>query len=76
MATPREILPFELDQSFLSSEIDRLINSARIRIEQQRIHLSLLRGNINPERTRARRDLKAMLEGCARLRSIRKQLTG
>ena len=74
MATPREILPFEFDQNFLSSEIDRLISSARIRIEQQRIHLSELHGNI-AERTRARRDLKGMIEGCARLRSIRKQPT-
>jgi hypothetical protein len=66
--------PIEFHQDVLSSEIDRLINSARIRIEQQRIHLSLLRGNINPERTRARRELKGMLEGCRRLRSIREQL--
>ena len=75
MATPRENLPVEFHRDTVSSEIDRLINSARIRIEQQRIHLSELRGNINPERTRARRDLKTMLEGCKELRAIRRQLT-
>jgi hypothetical protein len=75
MATPREIPPVKFHGDTVSSEIDRLINSARIRIEQQRIHLSLLRGNINPERTRARRDLRDMIEGCERLRSIRRQLT-
>ena len=58
MATLREVPPVEFDQAFLSSEIDHLINSAHMRIEQQRIHLSLLGGNINPERTRARRDLQ------------------
>ena len=73
MATPKENLPNEFNGDFLDSEIDRLFTSARIRVEQQRIHIQELAGNL-PERTRARHQLKSMLERCKELRAIRKKL--
>ena len=73
MATPKEILPHEFNQDFLGSEIDRLINSTNIRVGQQRIHMQELSGNI-AERTRARFELKTMIERCKELRAIRKQI--
>ena len=42
MAIAENTLPIQLDRDFFDSEIDRLIHSAKNRIEQQRIHLKEL----------------------------------
>ena len=62
MAAQKEILPVAFDQDFVISELDRLINSAKLRVKQQRIHIQELAGNI-AERTRASHDLKTMIAG-------------
>ena len=74
MAIAEDIQPTQLDRDFFDSEIDRLIHSAKNRIEQQRIHLKELRGN-TAEIRRARHDLKAMIEGCEKLQVVRRQLS-
>ena len=72
-ALAEDTLPVQLDRDFSDSEIDLLINSAENRIEQQRIHLKELKGNA-AEIRRARQELKAMIEACDKLQSVRRQL--
>jgi predicted transcriptional regulator len=74
MVITENTLPIQLDRDFFDSEIDRLIHSAKNRIEQQRIHLKELRGNAAEIRG-ARHELKAMIEGCEKLQVVRRQLS-
>jgi hypothetical protein len=62
----------EVDADFLTSEIHRLLFSAKLRIEQQRIHIAELSGSI-AERTRARHELRAMVEMYEKLDAYRRR---
>jgi hypothetical protein len=53
---------------FLASEVDRLVNSARTRIEQQRIHVRELARH-GTERAKARHELKLMRAAYRTLRA-------
>jgi hypothetical protein len=47
----------EVDADVLTAEINRLVYSAKLRIEQQRIHIQELSGSIT-ERTKAEHELR------------------
>jgi hypothetical protein len=73
MATPKESIL--VNPNHVGSEIDRLIASAKLRAEHQRIHIRELAGNL-AERTRARGQLKAMIQVRKKLRAIKRQFEG
>jgi|EndMetStandDraft_5_1072996.scaffolds.fasta_scaffold740882_2 hypothetical protein len=57
---------------FLTYEVERLIQSAKVRLEQQLIHIAELRRD-TAERAKAERELKLMQAGLDRLRERKKQ---
>jgi hypothetical protein len=73
MTAVAQIGQADLSGEFIADEFDRLINSAKIRMEQQEIHVRELSGNI-AEQARARHQLKDMLAGYRRLIGLRDQL--
>ena len=72
MAKQAEDQAAEVNADVLIAEINRLVCSAKLRIEQQRIHIQELSGNI-AQRTRAKHELRAMLERYEKLQVYQKQ---
>ena len=70
MAKQAEDQADEVDADVLTAEINRLVYSAKLRIEQQRIHIQELSGSI-AQRTRARHELRAMLHRYEKLDAYR-----
>ena len=62
----------EVDADVLTAEINRLVNSAKLRIEQQRIHIQELSGSI-AQRTRARHELRVMVDMYEKLDNYRRR---
>jgi hypothetical protein len=63
----------EVARSTIPEEIERLLHSTALRIEQQRIHIQELTGQIH-EQVRAKHGLKAMLASYNRLDAYRQQI--
>lgn len=59
------------DPDFLALEIDRLVNSANNRVQQQRIHIAELHRH-GLERARAQRQLKSMQAAFEKLKAYKK----
>lgn len=59
MSRVSKIPPLLSDPDFLTFEVDRLIHSVRVRLEQQQIHIEELAGH-ESERLNAKRRLKLM----------------
>ena len=64
--------PLVADPDFLTFEVDRLIHSAEVRLEQQRIHVDELSGH-KSERFNAKRTLKLMQATLGRLLALKAQ---
>lgn len=62
----------EVDADVLTAELNRLAYSAKLRIEQQRIHIQELSGSI-AQRTRARHELRVMVDMYERLDDYRRR---
>ena len=62
----------EVDADVLTAELNRLVSSAKLRIEQQRIHVQELSGSI-AQRTRARHELRAMVDRYGKLQVYRRR---
>jgi hypothetical protein len=60
--------------AFIRAEIDDFIQSATVRIEQQRIHIKVLCGDALAK-AGAKERLKTMMEGSEKLQDYRRQLT-
>ena len=71
MAKRAEDQADEVDADVLTAELNRLVDSAKLRIEQQRIHIQELSGSI-AQRTRAKHELGVMLDRYDKLDAYRR----